>query len=71
MKSFNAIYRSTHLKEIEQYVQKDEVIDRPAVKAFLLSKLHALKPDFEKILITDPDTYRKYEDLDRALRGYH
>jgi hypothetical protein len=74
MKLFESIYEQAHLTELfntaGQYIQSDEAIDRDKVKAQLLFELRKLKPIFEKILITDPLAYHKYEELDRILRGY-
>jgi hypothetical protein len=71
---FESIFRESHLKELfnqaGQYIQSNEIIDRDKIKAHLLSELKKLTTDFEKIIVTDPEAYHTFDELNRILRGY-
>jgi hypothetical protein len=73
-KLFESVYKESHLIELfnpaGQYIQSNEIIDRDKIKTHLLSELKKLKSDFEKIIVTDPEAYHTYGELDRILRGY-
>jgi hypothetical protein len=67
MKLFEEIFNSSLAGKT---IIADEVIDRDKIKAHIAFELKKIRPEFEKLLHSDPELLKQLDELDRTLRNY-